>query len=220
MRLVSIILGLFVMGCQPTENKAALQQGEVVQEGRTQVQEGTLENGDLIFHTSRSAQSKAIQKATRSKYSHMGIVYKEGNDVFVYEAVQPVKLTPLAAWIKRGLGGHYVVKRLKNSDAILDEQGIEKMKSVGERHLGKDYDLRFEWSDDKMYCSELVWKMYKEAFGIEIGGLEKIGDFDLSDGAVQKKVKERYGAKVPKDEWVISPDRMFRSTQLITVLER
>jgi hypothetical protein len=31
-------------------------------------------NGDIIFHTSRSAQSVAIQLATQSRYSHMGIV--------------------------------------------------------------------------------------------------------------------------------------------------
>jgi hypothetical protein len=69
-----------------------------------------LQNGDIIFQTSKSGQSKAIQLATGSKYSHMGIVYKQGNDFFVYEAVQPVKLTPLKDWIKRGENGHYVVK--------------------------------------------------------------------------------------------------------------
>lgn len=72
------------------------------------------QNGDIIFQTSNSGQSKAIQIATGSKYSHMGIIYKQGNDYFVYEAVQPVKLTPLTDWIKRGENGHYVVKRLKN----------------------------------------------------------------------------------------------------------
>src|SRR5437867_163185 len=25
------------------------------------------------------------------------------------------------------------------------------------------YDLTFEWSDDKIYCSELVWKVYERA---------------------------------------------------------
>ena len=50
-----------------------------------------IREGDLIFQTSTSAQSKAIQAATRSKYSHCGIIYKEGNNYYVYEAVQPVK---------------------------------------------------------------------------------------------------------------------------------
>ena len=34
-----------------------------------------IQNGDLIFQTSTSSQSKAIQLATNSKYSHVGIIY-------------------------------------------------------------------------------------------------------------------------------------------------
>jgi hypothetical protein len=74
------------------------------------------QNGDIIFQTSLSSQSKAIQLATNSKYSHMGIIYEDNGNYYVYEAIQPVKYTPLDAWIKRGKNGHFVVKRLKNSD--------------------------------------------------------------------------------------------------------
>ena len=56
-------------------------------------------DGDIVFHTSRSAQSQAIQLATKSPYSHMGIVYLRDGKPFVLEAVQPVKLTPLDEWI-------------------------------------------------------------------------------------------------------------------------
>src|SRR5690554_1249527 len=135
------------------------------------------QNGDIIFQTSKSGQSKAIQIATGSKYSHMGIIYKQGNDYFVYEAVQPVKLTPLNDWINRGENGHYVVKRIKNSENLLTPETLTKMKQIGEKYAGKDYDLYFEWSDSRIYCSELVWKIYQEATGREIGKLEKLGDF-------------------------------------------
>ena len=53
-----------------------------------------IKNGDLIFQTSLSGQSKAIQLATKSKYSHCGLIFKDGNDFFVFEALQPVKHTP------------------------------------------------------------------------------------------------------------------------------
>jgi uncharacterized protein YycO len=53
------------------------------------------------------------------------------------------------------------------------------MKEVGTSMIGKDYDFAFGWSDDKIYCSELIWKIYKQATGIEIGKLEKLGNFDL-----------------------------------------
>ncbi|PKQ62087.1 peptidoglycan peptidase [Labilibaculum filiforme] len=178
-----------------------------------------LQNGDIIFQTSTSGQSKAIQIATGSKYSHLGIIYKQGNDFFVYEAVQPVKLTPLNDWIKRGENGHYVVKRIKNSQNVLTPETLVKMKQIGEKYAGKDYDLYFEWSDSKIYCSELVWKIYKEAVGLEIGNLEKLRDFDLSNKLVKNKLKERYGDKIPMNELVISPESMFSSNKLWTVYE-
>ena len=43
------------------------------------------------------------------------------------------------------------------------------MRQVGESFRGRPYDLTFEWSDERIYCSELVWKIYERALGIEIG---------------------------------------------------
>ena len=149
----------------------------------------------------------------------MGIIYKKGDDYFVYEAVQPVKLIPLNDWINRGENGHYVVKRIKNSEKLLTPETLLKMKQIGEKYAGKDYDLYFEWSDSRIYCSELVWKIYKEAVGLEIGELEKLSDFDLTDKAVKQKLIERYGDNIPKNELVISPASMFESDQLITVFK-
>ncbi|MCA1761755.1 MAG: YiiX family permuted papain-like enzyme [Cryomorphaceae bacterium] len=177
------------------------------------------QNGDIIFQTSTSSQSKAIQLATESKYSHIGIVYENDGEYFVYEAVQPVKLTPLQAWINRGEDGHFVVKRLKNAKELLTADVLSRMKEVGEQYRGKDYDIYFEWSDEKIYCSELVWKIYKDAVGIEIGNLEALAAFDLSDPRVKTKMEERYGENIPLDEKVISPAAMFHADQLITVYE-
>ncbi len=222
MKPLIIIIGILLIGCNSKETEPTSQKTveEIIEKKDNSNKEVEFQNGDLIFHTSRSNQSQAIQIATNSKYSHMGIIYKEDDGFFVCEAVQPVKITELNEWKNRGENGRYVVKRLKNSDKILTEEGIEKMKIKEKKYLGKDYDLRFEWSDDKIYCSELVWKIYKEAFNIEIGKLERFGDFDLSDKTVQTKVKERYGDKIPKDELVITPDRMFNAENLMTIKEK
>mgnify|MGYP001479057634 CR=1 FL=1 len=176
-----------------------------------------IQNGDIIFHTSTSSQSRAIQIATNSKYSHMGIIYLEREKPYVFEAIQPVKLTPLKEWIERGENGYYVIKRLKNADKELNEQALKKMKKAGEKYKGKDYDIYFEWSDDKIYCSELVWKIYDEALGVKIGNIEQLSDFDLSNDVVKLKMKERYGDNVPMDEKVISPAAMYHSPNLIEV---
>jgi uncharacterized protein YycO len=178
-----------------------------------------VQDGDIIFQTSKSAQSKAIQRATNSKYSHMGIIYSQGVNFYVYEAVQPVKLTKLKDWISRGENGKYVVKRLINSEDILTPENLSKMKEVGESYQGKNYDIYFEWSDDQIYCSELVWKIYKNALGIEIGKLETLKEFNLSDSVVREKLLERYGDEIPLNELVISPATMFNSDKLELIVD-
>lgn len=178
-----------------------------------------IKSGDIIFQTSISSQSEAIQLATNSKYSHLGIVFKNGNQLDVFEAVELVKLTPLNDWIARGKGGKYVVKRLKNADSLLSNDKLNLLEKVGRPFAGKHYDSQFGWDDDQIYCSELVWKMYKQALNIEIGSLQKLSDFDLKNPVVAKKLKERYGEKLPLDEPVISPAAMFESELLEVVVE-
>ncbi|MFZ4398659.1 MAG: YiiX family permuted papain-like enzyme [Bacteroidales bacterium] len=176
-----------------------------------------IKDADLIFQTSLSRQSKAIQLATKSKYSHCGLIFKENNEVYVYEAVQPVKRTLLKKWIAKGENGHYVIKRLKNANQILTSETLEKLKKNCEQFSGKNYDLCFEWSDEKIYCSELIWKVYQRATGIEIGKLQQLRNFDLSNDAVKAKMRERYGNNIPLNEIVISPSSIFESDQLETV---
>jgi uncharacterized protein YycO len=173
-----------------------------------------LRDGDIIFHTSRSAQSAAIQRATHSPYSHMGVILYRDGKPFVFEAIATVRYTPLESWKARGDGGHYRVKRLKRP---LEPAELKKLRVAAKSYEGKPYDLYFEWSDERIYCSELVWKMYRDAMGIEIGELQELREFDLTDPAVKAKVHERYGKNVPLDERVISPASMFDSPLLQTV---
>ena len=176
-----------------------------------------LQNGDIIFQTSQSKQCTAVQIATRSIYSHCGIIYIEKNKVYVYEAVGPVKMTPFSEWIKHGKDSKYVVKRLKNASTDLTPAIFAKVKASGEKYKGKSYDLYFGWSDEKIYCSELVWKIYKQGANIEVGKLQKLKEFDLSSKEVKAIIKERYGDDIPLDEIVISPKSIYDSELLITV---
>jgi hypothetical protein len=178
-----------------------------------------INDGDIIFQTSLSHQSKAIQLATHSKYSHCGLIFKRksGQDEWcVLEAVQPVKWTPLTEWINRGEGGHFVIKRLA-TDPMIPKPMLDDLRKIAEGYIGKNYDLYFDWSDDKIYCSELVWKSFYELNQFELGDLQKLSDFDLSNEAVKKKLEERYGDKIPMDEKVISPEAIFNSDLLKTV---
>jgi hypothetical protein len=74
-------------------------------------------DGDLIFHTSRSSQSLAVQRATRSPYSHMGVILHRDGKPHVFEAIGKVQYTPLRQWIERGEKQAYVVKRRSSRPA-------------------------------------------------------------------------------------------------------
>lgn len=181
--------------------------------------EELLQDGDIIFQESQSAQCKAVQKATNSRYSHCGIIFRKDDKYFVYEAIEPVVITQLNHWIDRGKNRHYIVKRLKNADTILTPETKEKMLVEAKKHLEKHYDLTFSWTDDKIYCSELIWKIYKRGANIEVGKLETLADFNLSHPLVKKKLKERYGENIPLDEIVISPVSILKSNNLETITE-
>ncbi len=171
-----------------------------------------LKEGDILFQRSNSAQSQAIEKASGSKWTHCGIVFIDEQGPYVIEAVQPVKRTELKAWISRG-NGVYEVKRLKDESRLTPEV-LRKMEQVAESHLGKDYDPYFLWDDQRIYCSELVWKVYQQGAGIEVGTQERFGDMDLTAPLVQRILKERFGNAYPVDEPVVSPATIHRSVLL------
>jgi len=173
-------------------------------------------DGDIIFQRSQSKQAQAIAAATHSDYTHTGIIFIEEGKPFVYEAVQPVIRTPIAEWIARGDRRHYVIKRLKDPSAL----DAPPLKREVVSMLGKDYDWLFEWTDDKIYCSELVWKAYRRGLGIELGRPRTLKDFDLSHPAVQQLMRERYGANIPFAMQVVAPSDLFDSPLLVTVSEK
>lgn len=212
--LVMVAILMEASSCHKKSDSFVVQQSV---EKRQATGEGQLQNGDLIFQTSLSSQSQAIQIATKSMYSHCGIVFLEEGKPFVFEAGDRVQRTPLNEWIARGQDKHFVVKRLKNAEAILTDAVLKKMQYIGQDWQGKQYDWAFNWTNDKIYCSELVWKMYQKSCGLELGNLKTLKDFDLSHPEVQKKLKERYGTSIPMDEPVITPQDVFESELLETV---
>jgi hypothetical protein len=177
----------------------------------------TPRDGDLVFQTSRSGQSLAVQRATHSPWSHMGVIVMRDGKPFVFEANATVRYTPLEAWAAHGDGGRYAVRRLKQP---LTAVQAASLRAAAGRYTGRPYDRFFEWSDDRIYCSELAWKLYHDALGIEIGARQRLREFDLSDPVVRAQMRERYAGHVPLDEPVISPGAMYDSRLLKTIVFR
>jgi len=170
--------------------------------------------GDIVFQESRSSQSAALKAATGSRYTHVGLVERRGDAWFVLEAVQPVKRTPLAQWVDRGVGGHAVVKR------VTDSPGAERLDAVldtAAAWIGRPYDLPFLWSDDALYCSELVYKAYQRGAAMDLVPLRRHGDYALTSPEVQAKISQRYPEGIPVDEPVVAPSDLFDAPGLAVV---
>jgi uncharacterized protein YycO len=176
-------------------------------------------DGDIIFQTSQSDQSVAIQRATCSSYSHCGMIFYRNGKPYVFEAASTVRFTPIKKWIARGSGGHFVVRRLKDAGTIFSGKAVSRLRAAAMSFQGKPYDWTFEWSDDRIYCSELVWKAYDRGMNIQIGNMQQMKEFNLSDPIVAQKLKERYGTRIPLNETVISPEAIYSSDRLETVIK-
>lgn len=178
-----------------------------------------MRDGDIIFQESRSDQSRFIRQATGSRYTHVGLIFIREGGPEVLEAVGPVRYTPLAEWIARGKDGHCVVKRVCDGRHALTRAMVEKLRAAAEGYLDRPYDRQFNWSDDRLYCSELVWKAYHEATGLELGQLSRLGDW-VSDAEVRQEVERRHGSNPPLDSPVIAPVDIMKSNDLCEVGRR
>jgi hypothetical protein len=187
-----------------------------------------LKTGDLVFQTSTSSQSKAILWATKSKYSHVGIVWRHADKLDVLEAVQPVKVTPMKAWVARGLLGRYTVLRYPQ----LTDAQAKTIVAEARRYLGRNYDLFFVPGNPEIYCSELVWLAFKAA-GIEIGREQRSADLDMDNLLVRKLVAKRWQrhplckgrvksaaaclAVLQTEQTLVTPESQADDTKLVTV---
>ncbi len=148
-----------------------------------------LQTGDVIFHTSRSSQSTAILLASRSPYSHMGLIELDASGhVFVEEATGPVKLTPIDEWIKRGLGGRVMIKRF---EGLSMQQGKDILLAA-HKYDGLPYDIYFLPDKDHIYCSELVRYAFEEGAKIQLGTMQTVSELKVDNFAARRLIKRRW----------------------------
>ncbi|WP_052573845.1 YiiX/YebB-like N1pC/P60 family cysteine hydrolase [Haloferula sp. BvORR071] len=127
-----------------------------------------------------------------------------------------MKVTPLAEFRKRSLPGTFQVRRLKQE---LSPEAMAAGREWGAKQVGLNYDKQFRWDDETLYCSELVWKVYKKA-GVELCPTRHFRDYALESEEVKAMIKERYGSedKLPQEEPVVSPGDLADSPLLREVL--
>ncbi len=144
-------------------------------------------DGDIILQTSKSNQSYTIVWATKSLYSHIGVVQEINGKFFVVEAISRVSKTPIKRWIRRGRFGKFTVMRYK----YLTPSRQRRLKTSLKRFMGKRYDKYFLFDKKRIYCSELVYLVYKN-IGVKLGKIQKVKELDFNNYLVKRLVKKRY----------------------------
>ena len=164
-----------------------------------------IREGDVIFQTSQSQQSPLIQIATQSTISHCGIIIIKDGKPYVLETLKTLVLTPLDKFIARGKDGKYWLKR-SNKENIKIKYGS---------YLGKPYDLAFKFDNDKFYCSELIYDIYKNQLGIELCEPQKVSDYlILCTGKIPQIEKAMKKRGIAKDQYAVAPVDVFESVYL------
>ena len=172
--------------------------------------------GDVLFQALPRGVDlvEAIEGVTRSNYSHCGVVLKGKDGSWeVFESIGLVGSIPLKNWVSRGRGKKFSAFRLKEEHA----SELPKFKSALAKYAGRPYDLRYRMDDKFIYCSELVYKAYRDATGKPLGKLAKLGDLNWRPYVAT--IRKYEGGDPPLDREMITPIDLSKAPQLQKVFD-
>jgi hypothetical protein len=190
------LLGILLYGCSAVPRDYAVQEGDIVFQ--------PLPQSGLV---------DAIEGVSLSIYSHCGIVERKDGDWYVIEAIGPVRETPLGDWIDRGRGHYFDAFRL-TSDL---QPKVPAILAAARGYLGRPYDIHYSFDDERIYCSELVFKAVKTATGHQLGKVERLGDLNWQPH--EAFIRSIEGI-IPEDREMITPRALSEAKELTLVYTR
>lgn len=172
--------------------------------------------GDIVLQSEYSAQSWAIREVTNSNITHVGVVIDNDNDgsLEIIEAVGPVKITAFENFAKRG---PIALRRLHDITAH-QSNVAENLATAALNYIDAPYDFKFNWDDENIYCSELVWKSYA-AINIMVSDVSRFGDLKLDGPLAKMLINDRLGEheKIDNNSMIVTPADLERSPYLQTI---
>lgn len=166
--------------------------------------------GDILFQSLPHAPLvDAIEGATDSPFSHCGVVARQGQDWVVIEAFRRVEVTPLSEFVFRGRHGGFAVYRLRAEY----QEHVPEMLRHARAFVGRPYDARYRLDDERIYCSELIYKAYAQASGgAPLGRLTRLGDLNWQP--YQRLIESQEGGAIPLERPMITPRDLAQAAEL------
>ena len=174
------------------------------------------QEGDIIFIQSQSSQSAALREATGSVWTHVGLLIKQSSKWYVAEAIGPVVSTPLSEFIARSKDKNYEIYRFRHFDPATMRSAM----LTAIQKYNKPYDIYFEFSDTRTYCSELTYKVMLDVTGQGLGRVQKMRDMKLDGPYVKALIQKRLtdiGKELNLDEDIITPVSQMLDPDVILV---
>jgi hypothetical protein len=170
------------------------------------------EEGDVLFQSlPRAPLVDAIEGATRSKWSHCGLVVRDGEGWGVLEAIGPVKVTPFADWVAQARDGRFAAYRWRERPP----GRVAAIIAAARTYLGRPYDVHYAMDDERIYCSELVEKAFATATGRPLGKRTRLGELNWQP--YKALIREIEGGNLPLEREIVSPRALTESPELAKV---
>jgi hypothetical protein len=123
-----------------------------------------LKVGDLLLQPLNCFSCSLIEQQTQSPYSHIGVIIAiQEKQVFVAEAFMQVRVQSLQEFARKTQKGERI--KIRRPFFV----SADFYQTYLERFDGLNYDAKFLWSNfdekgEKIYCSELVYKLFELTF--------------------------------------------------------
>jgi hypothetical protein len=133
------------------------------------------EDGDIIFRRGKSLASQAVLLTEKnSMYSHAGLICMLKDVPYVIHAVpgesmtepEEIKFEKLVSFLGYEHASRAGVYRLIKTCGSMRSLAVNTAKQAFDQRVQFDEEYNLN-SDDKLYCTELIWKSYRAA-GIDL----------------------------------------------------